>query len=405
MSADPNLPDVGRDPNLPDVGRVPSRAIIQTIGVGLLGYAFMGRAHSHAYRTLSYMAWPPPLIPRLVSVAGRDAEAAREAARRFGFEDHATHWRALVEDARVELFDNSAPNNMHAEPSIAAAKAGKHVICEKPLARDAEEAYDVWQQVARTGVVHMCGFNYRFVPAIRLARLLIEAGTIGEIRHFRGRYLQEWGSTNVALWRFDKRLAGSGSLGDLGAHVIDLGRYLVGQIKTVSALTATFRPGRVADDAFAAAVGFTTDATGTIEASRFAPGRKNSLTWEINGSEGSLSFDLECPNEPQISEGNRGFLKRLVSEADDPFWAWWWPHGHVIGWEHTFIHQLHHLLTAIAGGSSVAPHGATLEDGYRAAEVCDAVLRSARRGRHAFVEYRTPAASSGMPGGGVMGRP
>jgi predicted dehydrogenase len=190
------------------------------------------------------------------------------------------------------------------------------------------------------------------------------------------------------VWRFDKSLAGSGALGDLGAHVIDLARYLVGEIEAVSASTRTFYPGREVDDAFESVVDFSNGALGTIEASRFAPGRKNAFSWEINGSKGSLAFDLESLNELQWSEGTKGFRTVLVSEADHPFWQWWWPHGHMIGWEHTFVHELRHLLDAIAGEGEVAPHGATFEDGYRAAEVCDAVLRAADSGTRETVRYR-----------------
>ncbi len=358
------------------------------IGIGMLGYAFMGKAHVNGYRTLSYMTYPTPLQPRLVSIAGRDAEAVAAAAARYGFERHVTDWRELVADPEVELFDNSGPNNLHGEPTIAAAEAGKHVICEKPLGRTADESYEIWQRVAATGVQHMTAFNYRFVPAVRLARQMIEAGELGEIHHFRGRYLQEWGTTDAAVWRFDKGLAGSGALGDLGAHVIDLARYLVGEIATVSASTRTFYPGREVDDAFESVVDFESDALGTIEASRFAPGRKNAFSWEINGSKGSLAFDLESLNELHWSEGTKGFRTVLVSEADHPFWQWWWPHGHMIGWEHTFVHELRHLLDAIAGEGEVAPHGATFEDGYRAAEVCDAVLRAAESGTRETVRYR-----------------
>jgi predicted dehydrogenase len=297
-------------------------------------------------------------------------------------------WRALVEDPEIQLFDNGGPNNLHAAPSIAAAEAGKHVICEKPLGRDAAESYEIWQRVAAAGVQHMCAFNYRFVPAVRLAREMLEAGELGEIHHFRGRYLQEWGTTDAELWRFDRSLAGSGAIGDLGTHVIDLARYLVGEIETVSAITATFQPGREVDDAFEATVRFAAGAVGTIEATRFATGRKNAFSWEINGSRGSLAFDLERLNELQVSKGNSGFLTRLVSEADDPFWGWWWPHGHMIGWEHTFVHELEHLLGAIAGRNTVAPHGATFEDGYRAAEVADAIVESATSGAHATVGRR-----------------
>jgi predicted dehydrogenase len=369
--------------------------VSDTIGVGLLGYAFMGKAHSNAYKTLAYMTWPPPLRPELVAIAGRDEQAVAEAAERYGFAGYVTDWHELVSDDRVQLFDNSGPNSLHAEPTIAAAEAGKHVICEKPLGRDAIESYETWQRVEAAGVKHMCAFNYRFVPAVRLARQLIEAGEIGEIRHFRGSYLQEWGSTDDAVWRFDKAAAGSGALGDLAAHVIDLARYLVGEIESVAAATATFQPGREVDDAVESVVAFENGAVGTIEATRFATGRKNAFTWEINGSNGSIAFDLERLNELQVhiagstpAESAQGFRTVLVSEADHPFWEWWWPHGHIIGWEHTFVHELHHLLTAIRDDGDVAPHGATLEDGYRAAEVCDAMLRSAEGGGRERVTYR-----------------
>jgi predicted dehydrogenase len=355
----------------------------------MLGYAFMGKAHSNAYKTLSYMTWPPPLMPQLVAIAGRNEAAVTEAALRYGFAGHVTDWKALIADDRVELFDNAGPNNLHAEPTIAAAEAGKHVICEKPLGRDAAESYETWQRVKATGVKHMCAFNYRFVPAIRLARQIIDSGELGDIQHFRGAYLQEWGTTEGDIWRFQKDVAGSGALGDLGAHVIDLARYLVGEIAAVSALTATFQPGRDVDDAVEAAVAFSSGAVGTIEASRFCQGRKNHFTWEINGSKGSLGFDLERLNELQYSEGTAGFRTVLVSEADHPFWEHWWPQGHMIGWEHSFVHELHHLLTAIRDDGDVAPHGATLEDGYRAAEICDAMLRSAESGARETVVYRS----------------
>src|SRR5215207_7489228 len=213
---------------------------IPRIGVGMLGYAFMGKAHANAYRTLAYMTWPPPLMPELVAIAGRTEEAVAEAAARYGFADHVTDWNAIVADDRIGLFDNVGPNNLHAAPTIAAAEAGKHVICEKPLGRDADESYEIWRRVAATGVKHMCAFNYRFVPAVRLAREMIDSGELGDILHFRGAYLQEWGNVDADLWRFDKSAAGSGALGDLGAHVIDMARYLVGEIEAVAAHTATF---------------------------------------------------------------------------------------------------------------------------------------------------------------------
>ena len=365
------------------------------IGVGMLGYAFMGKAHSNAYKTLTYMTWPPPLRPVLVSIAGRNADAVSEAAERYGFANHVTDWRELVADDRVALFDNAGPNNLHAEPTIAAAQSGKHVLCEKPLGRTAAESHDMWQAAARAGVKHMCAFNYRFVPAVRLAREMLEAGELGDIYHFRGRYLQEWGNVDADLWRFHASAAGSGALGDLGAHVIDLARFLVGEISEVSALTATFQLGRSVDDVFEAAVAFEGGAIGTIEATRFAPGRKNALSFEINGSRGSVAFELERLNELQVHAVDsrpgaraQGFRQVLVSEADHPFWEWWWPHGHIIGWEHTFVHEIHHLLHAIATGGDVRPYGADFEDGYRAAEVCDAILRSSESGRREAITYR-----------------
>jgi len=364
------------------------------IGVGMLGYAFMGKAHSNAFHKIAYMTWPPPLVPRLVGIAGRNEQAVGEAAERYGYEYATTDWRKLVEDDRIGLFDNGGPNSMHAEPTIAAAEAGKHVICEKPLGRDADESYEIWRRVDATGVKHLCAFNYRFVPAVRLAREMIEAGELGEIRHFRGRYLQDWGDDpTLATWRFDAQDAGSGALGDLGTHVIDLSRFLIGDVATVSGLAKTFVEGREVDDAIEAAVTFENGAVGTIEATRLALGRRNALQFEVNGSKGSVAFDMERLNELQVfrldGDRARGFKTVLVSEPDHPFWEHWWPPGHIIGWGETFVHELHHVLRAIADDTDIAPFGATFEDGYRAAEVCDAIVRSSQSGRRESLEYRT----------------
>lgn len=375
---------------------------IPSIAVGMLGYAFMGKAHANAYHTLAYMTWPAPIRPELITIAGRNEEAVAEAALRYGFDGYTTDWQELVVDPRIDVFDNAGPNHLHAEPTIAAARAGKHVVCEKPLGRTAEESYEIWQAVREAGVKHLCAFNYRFVPAVRLARDMIQAGELGEIFHFRARYLQEW-ITDPAfpmVWRLDRELAGSGALGDLGAHIIDLGRYLVGEIATVGAITRTFideRPGGdvEVDDAFEAFVEFERGAVGTLEASRFATGRKNSLTFEINGSKGSIAFDLERINELHAHIAGstpgplaQGFRHVLVTEPDHPFIKHWWPAGHVIGWEHTFVHELHHFLMAVCDDTDVAPLGADFEDGYRVAEVCDAIVRSARSGDRQRVTYR-----------------
>jgi predicted dehydrogenase len=367
---------------------------IPEIGVGMLGYAFMGKAHSNAFKTIPYMTWPPPLRPRLVSIAGRNAEAVEEAATRYGYESWTTDWHDLVSDPRVGLFDNGGPNSLHAEPTITAARNGKHVLCEKPLGRTADESFEIWEQVAATGVKHMCAFNYRFVPAIRMAREMIDAGELGEIRHFRARYLQDWGDDPALdTWRFHSDEAGSGALGDLGAHVVDLAHFLVGDVAHVSALVRTFFPGRQVDDAIAGAVQFANGAVGTVEATRLALGRRNALQWEINGSKASLAFDMERMNELDIfrAAGDRGFANVKVTEQEHPFWKWWWPPGHMLGWEHTFVHEIRHLLAAIAGETDVAPYGATFEDGYRSAEVCDAIVRSHTTGARETIDYRRAA--------------
>ena len=266
----------------------------------MLGYAFMGKAHSNAYRTLPYMAWPPPYVPKLVAIAGRNEEAVSEAAQRYGFEDYVTDWRELVGDDRVQVFDNSGPNNLHTEPSIAAAEAGKHVICEKPLGRDAGESYDAWSAWTRPVSSTCAPSTTASCPPCGWRAAIVESGDLGQITHFRGSYLQEWGATDDEAWRFDKALAGSGALGDLGAHVIDLARYLVGEIESVAGTTATFKHGRDVDDAFESVVTFDNGAVGTIEATRFAAGRKNAFTLGDQRDEGSIAFDLERLNELQV---------------------------------------------------------------------------------------------------------
>jgi predicted dehydrogenase len=357
----------------------------------------MGKAHANAYRTLGYMTWPPPLRPELVMIAGRDEKAVNEAASRYGFAEAVTDWDEVVADHRVELFDNCGPNGLHVEPTLAAARAGKHVLCEKPLGRDAAESFEVWQGVAGAGVEHMCAFNYRFVPAVRLARELIASGQLGEIRHFRARYLQSWGTEeSLMTWRFDRAQAGSGALGDLGAHIVDLARYLVGEITSVSGTVRTFirdRAGHAVDvdDAFTALIDFEGGAAGTLEASRLSLGRLNHLVFEVNGSQGSVVFDLERLNELRVFTGGSttsGFQTVNVTDPSHPFMEYWWPPGHIIGWEHSFVHEIHHLLSAIAGDGEVRPHGADFEDGYRAAEVRDAVIRSSESGRQEEVHYR-----------------
>jgi predicted dehydrogenase len=359
----------------------------ETIGVAMLGYAFMGKAHSRALLALQHL--DIPLCPELLSISGRSAEPLEEARRTWGWEQAMTDWREQVADDRVALFDNGGPNVAHAEPSIAAARSGKHVICEKPLGLSAAQSYDMWQEAERAGIHHMCGFNYRFVPAVRLARELLETGELGDVVHFRARYLQSWGwDADESLWRFDRAQAGTGAIGDLGTHIIDIARYLVGEIASVSALVRTVIPDRQVDDHFVATIEFESGAPGTLEASRLARGRINHNTFEVNGSKGSLSFDVERMNELEVTTDGRFYRRILVTEPEHPFMRHWWPPGHIVGWGDTFTHELGHLLEAIAGEHGVAPHGATFEDGYRCDEVVEAILRSAESGRREAVTYR-----------------
>ncbi len=375
------------------------------IGFGMLGYAFMGKAHSNAMRKIPYMMYPPPAIPVLEAICGRNEEATAEAARRFGYRNTYNSWEAMLENDNVQVLDNGGPNNVHAAPCIAAAEAGKHILCEKPLARTAEESKTMLDAVNKAGVKAMVAFNYRFIPAIRQIRLLVDQGLLGQIYHFRAVYLQEWIMPHYDLpmiWRLQKDVAGSGALGDLGAHIIDLGRYLVGDVKSVSGMTRTFideRPnddgtmGTVdVDDAFAALLEFENGALGTVEATRFAGGRKNGQRIEINAEKGSVVFNLERLNELEVywNEGDpnvSGFTNVLVSEPTHPWWENWWPQGHIIGWEHTFVHEITHLLDCIVNDSPVAPIGADFEDGYRNAVICDAILESAASGRQVDCVY------------------
>ncbi|HQY25469.1 MAG TPA: Gfo/Idh/MocA family oxidoreductase [Thermoflexales bacterium] len=374
------------------------------IGVGMLGYAFMGKAHANALKKLPYMIYPPPAVPKLAAIAGRSEAKVREAARRYGFAKAYTDWRAMLDDPEVQVFDNAGPNDLHAEPNIAAAQAGKHVISEKPLGRNAEECKLMWEAVKKARVKHQVAFNYRFVPAVRLIRNLIDAGKLGRIYHFRAAYLQEWIASEdfPMVWRLESKHAGSGALGDLGSHVVDLARYLVGEPKSLMARTETFIKQRKdargkmqkvdVDDAFQAIVEYRNGAVGTLEASRFCPGRKNSNTFEINAEKGSVRFNLEAMNELEVfwKDGERdtqGFTKVLVSESYHPFWSHWWPQGHIIGWEHTFVHEFAHFFEAIVNKTKVAPHAADFEDGYKNAVICDAILASARERKQVDIKY------------------
>ena len=382
------------------------------LGVGMVGYAFMGRAHSLAWNAVSKV-FDVPLRPRLAAVCGRDQAAAEAAAARFGWAAAETDWRALIARDDVQLVDICAPGDLHAPVALAALAAGKHVLCEKPLANTLAEA-EAMKAAADAayagGARAMAGFNYRRVPALALARQLVEQGRIGPLRHFRAVYLQDWLADPGApmTWRMQAERAGSGALGDLGAHLVDLARYLTGEEVTgVSAVSATFvteRPlagppgaggtpaaapaagraaGRVTvDDAVVFTGRLASGALASFEATRYATGRKNALRVELNGSAGSLAFDLERLNELEFFDTSddpaaSGFRRVLVTEASHPYLAGWWPPGHALGWEHTFTHQARDLLTAIADGAQPLP---SFGDGLAVQRVLDAVARSAASG-------------------------
>ena len=364
-----------------------------TCNVALIGYAFMGRAHSNAYRQVGPF-FSPRLMPRLKVLCGRDRSAVTDAAARLGFESAATDWRDVIARDDIDLVDVCTPGDSHAEIAIAAAEAGKAVLCEKPLANSVADATAMRDAVRRAGVVNMVCHNYRRVPAVMLAKRLIDEGRLGTIRHYRCAYLQDWivDPAFPLVWRLRKERAGSGALGDIGAHSIDLARFLVGEIAEVAATLETFirerplpdRPterGRVTvDDAAAAVVRFGNGAIGTLEATRMAIGRKNANRFEINGSTGSIAFDLERMNELELCllddlPAVRGFRTINVTEPDHPYTGNWWPPGHIIGYEHTFTHTVFDLLEGIADGQSPKPD---FEDGLRNQRVLAAIVDAAR---------------------------
>jgi predicted dehydrogenase len=373
----------------------------------MVGYAFMGAAHSQAWRTVARV-FDLGVTPRMVAVCGRSRDKVAAAADRLGWEGYETDWRELIARDDVDLVDVCTPGDSHAEIAIAALDAGKHVLCEKPLANtvaEAEAMVEAAERARARGVRSMVGFNYRRVPAVVFARELIAAGRLGTIRHARAVYLQDWiiDPEFPLVWRLQADQAGSGALGDLGAHIVDLAQYLLGsEVAGVSALTETFikeRPlvgdtsglaastaagrGQVTvDDAALFLARFGNGAVGTFEATRFAKGRKNGLRIEVNGDQGSLVFDLESLNELRFYDGEepgaeQGFKRILVTEPEHPYLGAWWPPGHLIGYEHSFTHEIRDLLAAIAEGSDPAP---SFADGLQVQRVLDAVGRSAAEG-------------------------
>jgi predicted dehydrogenase len=381
-----------------------------TLGVGMVGYAFMGAAHSQGWRTAGRV-FDLPVRPAMAAICGRDPDAVRAAADKHGWAAAETDWRDLIARDDVQLVDVCTPGDSHAEIAIAALEAGKHVLCEKPLANSVAEAEAMAAAARRArarGQRAMVGFNYRRTPAIAQARRMVAEGRIGVLRHVRVSYLQDWivDPEFPLVWRLRRELAGSGALGDLGAHIVDLAQYLAGErLIGVSALTETFvrerplparavagpagagaGPGAVArgavtvDDAALFTGRLASGALASFEASRFAAGRKNSLRIELNGDHGSLAFDLERLNELSFHDhtapaADSGFRRILVTEPDHPYLEAWWPPGHALGYDHTFVHQARDIVLAIAAGTDPEP---SFADGLQVQRVLAAVEDSAR---------------------------
>jgi predicted dehydrogenase len=379
---------------------------MKELNVGLIGAGFMGKAHSLAYAAMPMFFWPAPALPIRKTIAEANDQLAEEASRRFGFENYTSDWHQVVDDPEIDVVDIATPNHLHAEIAIAAAKAGKHIISEKPLARTSEEARAMYEAVTEAGVVHMVAFNYRRTPAVSLAKKFIDEGSIGRILNFRGTYLQDWSAdpNSPLSWRFKKSIAGSGALGDIGTHVIDLARYLVGDVAQVNALMSTFiteRPlqsggadslGTVrggegpkgpvdVDDEIMTMLRFQNGAVGSIEATRNAHGRNNYITFEVHGTEGSIFFNYERRDELQVAFANdpgdrRGF-RTIYTGPAHPNGAALWPIPALgIGYGETKIIEAHDFLKAVVDGGTVSPNFA---DGYITALIDDAIVESAER--------------------------
>jgi predicted dehydrogenase len=371
---------------------------MEKVNIGMIGYKFMGKAHSHAYRDLP-LFFPNRIHPEMKVICGRNPEAVAEAAKQFGWEEYTTDWKTLLQREDIDLIDINAPSDVHKEITIAAAQAGKHVFCEKPLALTLKDSREMLQAVEAAGIKHMVGFNYRFAPAVMLAKKLIDEGQLGEIYHFRAWFLQDWlVDPNFPLaWRLQKDIAGSGSHGDLGAHLIDLAHYLIGDIHEVIGMNDTFikeRPmptnmtgltatgnenaekGQVTvDDATLFLARFESGTLGSFESTRFATGHRCTNSFEINGSKGSVIFDFERMNELQVylssdRDDVQGFRRVLATDPSHAFAEAWWPPGHTIGYEHTFIHEMVELMDAFREERQPVPN---FHDGVKCQEVLEAV--------------------------------
>jgi predicted dehydrogenase len=367
---------------------------MRTVNIGMVGYGFMGRTHSNAFRKVVNF-FDLPCRPVLKTVCARNGERARAFAAQWGYESSVTDWRALVESKDIDLIDIASPNDTHAEIAIAAAKAGKMVMCEKPLGRNAAEAEAMVNAVEAAGVPNMVWYNYRRVPAVTLAKNLIGEGRLGRIFHYRAKFLQDWTISSdlpqggEGLWRLDVSVAGSGVTGDLLAHTIDTAMWLNGPIDEVSALTETFitrrkhnLTGKVEpvgiDDASLFLARFENGSLATFEATRYARGHKALYTFEINGENASIMWDLHDLHRLQYFDHHdeaqvRGWRDLHITDREHPYMSHWWVPGLQIGYEHTFVHQAADFLTAVGEGKSSPP---TFRDGLLTDDVTDAVLQS-----------------------------
>jgi predicted dehydrogenase len=366
---------------------------VKKLNVGLIGAGFMGKAHSLAYVAMPMFFWPASAIPHRAMIAASTDESAREAASRFGFESSTGHWEKVVESPSIDIVDIATPNDLHCAIAIAAARAGKHVICEKPLARTVEEARLMYEAVKKAGVTHMVAFNYRRTPAVMLARKFIDEGAIGNLLSFRGVYLQDWSADPGCpySWRFQKATAGSGALGDIATHVLDMARYLAGEISAVQATlktivgerrasgAGTVRPATVdVDDEVTTFLRFANGATGSLEASRNAYGRNNFLAFEVHGTRGSLLFNYERRDELQAffaddPPDRRGF-RTIYTGPAHPYGQNLWPIAGIgIGYEETVIIQCHDFVKAVVERTQPSPN---FRDGYQITRIADAIVRS-----------------------------
>jgi len=376
--------------------------IKKTIGVGMLGAGFMGKAHSNAYRTIPYMFWPRSFDLEMVAIAATSQKKADESAARYGYAKAYEGYEMLAADPDVTVFDNSGPDHMHYLPTMSAIKNGKHVLCEKPLAINSKQAKEMLDAAEERGVKHMVCHNYRFLPANRLAWELIQNGSIGEIYHFRGRYTQHFGRSD-RMPEKNGVYGHSGVAHIIGSHVVDMSRMLVGEVASVSGLSKTYIKQRRdkdgvymqsdLEDGIAAILEFQNGATGVYEAINTVPGRVNRFSWEIYGSKGSLEWSLETPNylqvylDDKVDPKTAGFSEVIVTNggAGHPFSEIWWPHGHNIGWEHGHINAIHHFLDCVANDKTVAPFGPTFYDGYRTEVIIEAIRQSSKEGKRVFV--------------------